>query len=285
MRIIITVLFFVSFTLCNSQAQWHWVSQSGGKCIDVADGTITYSISGATPPFTGVITNTAGCVVANSTVTSNGSTITFTGIPGCTSFYYFNFYNQSNTLITNTQNSFGVYSSNPLTISVSSMTAATCASCCDGLANLSYSGGSSQNPIMFYIDGVYQAGNIWPAFNICPGQHILCGKDNVGCQKCITFVMPGGASGLDKGDVQNSRSSVFPNPVTSVFTISNQKAFKSGEQVVIITLLGEIVYRENINSEVTSLKIDMSGIKSGFYILQVIGNEGVVGDKSLLIKQ
>lgn len=277
-------LLFIS-VFAHSQVQWNYISSGGGKCVDVYDGTITYSISGAAPPFTAVITNTAGCAVANSTVTSTTSQITFTGVPGCTSFYYLALYNSNNTLISNFQTSFGVYSNTPFNISIASFTAASCSSCCDAKAYPGWSGGSFPPPSggpLFYLDNVYLAGNFFPIMNICAGTHTLCANDNVGCQKCIVFTIPALSTNVNKNE-SSVGLSVFPNPAAAEFNISGINT-KAGDKIEIVSIHGEVVVVLNVEKGLSEIKINTDELAKGIYFVKLISVDGLIKGSNKVLK-
>ncbi|MBP7807943.1 MAG: T9SS type A sorting domain-containing protein [Bacteroidia bacterium] len=240
------------------------------KCFGICDGQITFSISGATGPFSVAITNTPGCT--NPTVTPfAGPTVTFTNICQCNAFITtFSFYDGTNTFIGNSYGSFGSGATAPLTVSAN-VVPATCSSCCNGSVYCQSTGGNtSSGPTTFSIDGVYLAWQFWPALNVCPGTHTLCGVDNFGCTVCTTFTMGFSTTGIEEYSLANG--SVIPNPANGKFTFSGK--IDEGSEFIITSATGLQIQRRKSEKYSTSIEFDISEVESGIYFLHYISKAG-----------
>lgn len=243
------------------------------KCFGICDGQITFSISGATGPFSVAITNTPGCT--NPTVAPfPGPTVTFTNICQCNAFITtFSFYDGTNTFIGNSYGSFGSGATAPLTVSAN-VVPATCSSCCNGSVYCQSTGGNTASgPTTFSIDGVYLAWQFWPALNVCPGTHTLCGVDNFGCIVCTTFTMGFSSVGIEEEQFSNNGIFVRPNPTHDKFIYSGGR-IGIGSEFIITSLTGSIVQRRTAEKQSEEMEFDVTGLKSGIYFLYHISSTG-----------
>ncbi len=240
------------------------------KCFGICDGQITFSISGATGPFSVAITNTPGCT--NPTVAPfPGPTVTFTNICQCNAYLTtFSFYDGTNTFIGNSYGSFGSGATAPLTVSAN-VVPATCSSCCNGSVYCQSTGGNtSSGPTTFSIDGVYLAWQFWPALNVCPGPHTLCGVDNFGCIVCTSFTMGFSTTGIEEYTIISG--AVTPNPTKDKFTFSGK--IDEGSEFIITSITGLQIQRRRAEKYSTIMEFDVSELESGIYFLHHISKIG-----------
>lgn len=272
MKKIAIIILFITFTfVCKSQVQITLYAPSGfGKCVDVYDASISFTVTGATPPFKCIITNSAGCLPITPSLTAIQPSFTFTGIPGCTSMYTLSVYDLSNNLLIAQIFAFGVYSQVPLSAYAYSINPASCPTCCDGQAYLGTNGGSFQGPAPanFYIDNIYMAYNFFPCTGICAGTHTLCAQDHLGCIKCTTITIPfSNPNGIIKNNLLNNIN-IYPNPTTGILNLETDNfSFSENAEIKITNLLGQIIRACKLEN-----KINISSLKNGIYFLQVFNN-------------
>lgn len=75
--------------------------------------------------------------------------------------------------------------------------------------------------------------------------------------------------------------SVYPNPVSSVMTISTQ-GLNGDVDVKVTDVLGKVVYNESVSG--TTKKLDVSDFKNGVYLVTILEKEGAVHTKRVVIK-
>ncbi len=78
--------------------------------------------------------------------------------------------------------------------------------------------------------------------------------------------------------------SIYPNPVSGTANIYSKTNFKSGQQVFLIDASGMKVKTFNTAINSNTIQIDLSMLRSGLYLLQVVENGSVV-ESTPLIKQ
>ena len=75
--------------------------------------------------------------------------------------------------------------------------------------------------------------------------------------------------------------SVYPNPFTDAITIKNS-SIAQNINVEILNMVGQVVFKEQMNNLVTS-NIDTKSLAKGVYFIRFISNEGIATKK--LVKQ
>lgn len=83
---------------------------------------------------------------------------------------------------------------------------------------------------------------------------------------------------LSVTEVSNTSLSVYPNPASSVVTVSNASSIK---RVEIVNLLGQKVY-ENATLGGTTAQINVSSLENGSYVLRVYSENGVKTSKLIV---
>jgi hypothetical protein len=76
---------------------------------------------------------------------------------------------------------------------------------------------------------------------------------------------------------------VFPTVSTGTVTVSGSSDVFTNSDILVADESGRVVYRSHI-AEATSLTLDLSKFKNGFYILQLKSNSGVVAQKIIIQK-
>ena len=213
-------LYLICLVFNISTAQNFVVSEvSMPKCYNDCDGTVTFTTSSVTGPFTAILSNSASC--PNSTVqTSNLNSITINSLCGCSAPYSVAIYNPSLMLVGTMVQNIVNYATGPLVVNVNTVTPATCTNCCDGNITFTVSGGNLSNPPTFSINGTY-TNNVNPLYYLCVGQHTVCVEDASGCIVCKNFVMP--YNGMPTGIAQaqlNKAIEFYPNPGNGNLNIS-----------------------------------------------------------------
>lgn len=62
---------------------------------------------------------------------------------------------------------------------------------------------------------------------------------------------------------------IYPNPATSLITIENAKLNQQENDIVILNMMGELVYKESVKTSLTKLEIDVAKFSVGMYLIKV----------------
>jgi hypothetical protein len=161
---------------------------------------------------------------------------------------------------------FPVYATSMFTVNTPTVGAASCYSCCNGYAYITYGGGNTNGTPTFTMDGVLISG-ISPASTLCPGSHTICGADPSNCVACKVFTVNAPANGL-KEYAMADPAKIYPVPASEMLTIepvSQDPISKieirdiSGRTVESLILQG---YSENIH-------VNLKYMNAGIYSLAI----------------
>jgi hypothetical protein len=249
-----------------AQVTINTISATPPKCYGICDGSITFSISGATGPFSISITSSSACINPTVPVFST-STVAINNICPCNSMFQFKFYDGSSSYIGFYTWSVPYSATAPLTVSAN-IIPASCSSCCNASVYCSSTGGSTfSGPSIFYLDGTYLAWAFWPATGVCPGTHTLCARDNVGCQTC-TIINVGFSSGVNEVAQENESYYIQPNPASNKFIYSGPT--EEGSVIIITSIAGQEIRRKKVEIKNEHPEFDVSDLSKGIYFLQYI---------------
>ncbi|MFN7014323.1 MAG: T9SS type A sorting domain-containing protein, partial [Bacteroidia bacterium] len=157
----------------------------------------------------------------------------------------------------------------------------------------SYSGEAGDITVSLCTNTSYDS--LIRVFDACGGTEIISNDDSCGVQSSVTFTANGTSTyyimvegySSDTGDFEmtvscvlsndsfdNTAFKVYPNPVKDMLNLSYNTEIS---KVQVVNMLGQIVINRNMNA--TEGQIDMSGLNSGAYIVNV-----TVGDSVKTIK-
>ncbi|MFT5877796.1 MAG: hypothetical protein ACI8SA_001661, partial [Dokdonia sp.] len=91
-----------------------------------------------------------------------------------------------------------------------------------------------------------------------------------------------GLVGVDNFSIKESIK-LFPNPFKDSFSISFKNTSASKAHVNLYSVTGKLVKSESLLLNNSSITVDGSGLNKGFYIVEVMTNEGRATSK--LLKQ
>jgi PKD repeat protein len=241
------------------------VSQTDSVCSDDNNGTVTVQGSGGLTPyqykigngayqnsgtFTGLSAGTYTITVQDANGTTTSIQVTISPIPlPVASFTY--------SQIDNYHVNFTSTSTNATTYQWSFSTGAT---------------STLQNPtdIDFFVEGTYSA--------------TLIVTNDCGIDSITMPVIVEKLSGIDENDAL-SLFGLYPNPANGSATIKLEATKPVKGALNIYTIDGRLAYTENIAFSTTYAKtIDMSGVASGVYIVNVLG-ENINLNKKLIIQK
>ncbi|MFT4644327.1 MAG: hypothetical protein ACI8ZX_000728 [Planctomycetota bacterium] len=98
----------------------------------------------------------------------------------------------------------------------------------------------------------------------------------------LRFRLEGGLVGVDNFSIKESIK-LFPNPFKDTFSISFKNTSASKAHVNLYSVTGKLVKSESLLLNNSSITVDGSGLNKGFYIVEVMTNEGRATSK--LLKQ
>ncbi len=259
-----------NFTVTNSQQP---------TCFGACNGFVTYTTGLASGPFTAILANSASC--PNSTTqTSASNTITVSNICACSGIYTVTIKNMSNVVVGTELIQFPAYATVALVVNVNSITA-SCAGCCSGSANVSYTGGYITGTPTYSLDGGAVV-NVNPLVNLCDGTHTICMTDASNCVACKTFTTP-----LASGLFQNTLHfpiHIYPNPAQdAVFIESTQSNPISKVEIFDLTGRKISVSEALIRSEI-KLQMDTRPLTPGLYYLNVYNTQGQLMQHKKFVK-
>jgi hypothetical protein len=268
------LLFLLAANLLKSQG-FNASNIQQPTCFGACDGSVTFTTSANQGPYTAVVTNSASC--PNSTLSSSSaSAITLMSVCACSSPYTVTIY--TGTIIAGVNYvQFPNYASAPLTVSVPSVSAASCSGCCTGSAYISWSGGNtgfSNNPPAFTIDGMAIT-SYSPAANLCAGSHTVCAIDSSNCVACKVFSVSYNVStGIKQQSFANTHINLYPNPVSTDLTVETGKG-GAIEKAYIFDLLGRKVFEYSFDiTPQEKIEVNVSSLPQGLYFVEVYGTSG-----------
>ncbi len=267
----------------NAQASITNQITTHADCYGTCDGVISFTVSNATPPYSVTINNPSNCTNPM-LYTATSNTFSIGNMCPCQGLYTFAFYDNTG-FIGNSYNYFQTTATQPLNVSVGNIMATSCATCCTGTANMLSTGGSTQQgPVYFWLDGVYLSFNFYPAYGICAGTHTVCGKDNYGCERCTTFVMPvNSVTGMEELS-NNSHLQLWPNPCTGVFSINADYYKTEPAEVIISSILGKELRTFTISDlSQKQVQFSISDLSKGIYMVSLRKEGGDIIARSSLI--
>ena len=112
------------------------------------------------------------------------------------------------------------------------------------------------------------------------GTYNVIATDNNGCE--VEAVINDVVAGISQFAGGNWQLAIFPNPVKDVLEIRNLKA-GSDISVVIYNSIGEKVFEKNQKNVSESLSVDMSGMSSGTYFLEI--TDGKTSERKIFAKR
>lgn len=264
------LLLLFSLTVFTSNSQSFTASNiQQPTCFGACNGSVTFTTASANGPYTAVFSNSASC--PNSTVSSSGaSSITITNICACNSDYTVSIY--TGTIIAGVNYvQFPNYATAPLTVSVPSLVAASCATCCNGKAYVTWSGGNTSftnTPPSFILDGSPTT-SYSPTQNLCAGSHTICVKDSSQCVACKVFTITNNISTGIEALSEQVAFHLFPNPVSEVLTIQTSEN-TDVEKIVIRDLSGRIILTSEGDQTVSQkAELDVRALEPGMYYVEV----------------
>ena len=113
----------------------------------------------------------------------------------------------------------------------------------------------------------------YPLLDILGNSRVLYGIIDMGAIEC-------NVAGIFESNL-NQQINVYPNPANEQLWLKTDSHFENAE-ILVFNYLGEIIHRQKLDSN-TSL-IDVSTLKSGIYILNLIENKRILGTCKFVIQ-
>ncbi|MCG8332152.1 MAG: PKD domain-containing protein [Chitinophagales bacterium] len=164
----------------------------------------------------------------------------------------------------------------------------------------SYSGECSNHTISYDIDGdgtIEHVGTYFMHTFSGPGPHTVCVTMSYGdCEvsDCTTFTLPdctglkGGGEALGSGNWEQAledKIEFFPNPVTDQLNIKLiDNPWNPTQLVMLMDVSGKVVQAQR-PVDPNQIQLDMSGLASGIYTVQILGTEGVITTERIVKTQ
>ena len=279
-KLIIVALFLNQFAFSQNFVPSNF---SYPTCFGFCDGSVVFSTTTTTGPFTAVLNNSSSC--PNSTVqTSTGNSITISGLCECATAYSVSFYNSSSILVGYELLQVPVTASSPLVLNTLTISPAVCSTCCDGSLHVSWSDGyipSNSTPSVT-LDGNDISTSYFPNPTVCVGNHTVCVTDLANCKVCNTFTMNFVTHVGIKKDPSSSKFIIAPNPASDRLTISSE-LLNTIRAIRFLDINGKIVL-ENLPFSESAKKhpIDISHLPSGVYLIELESNNSTVFRQKLI---
>lgn len=233
------------------------ISSSASGCGSVCLGMINATSSMGTAPYTYSLTNSNCTVLPCSNLCAGNYSLTTTDAMGCK--------NTNSILINSTFNNVSA---------VINATAASCATCSDGIIEAIIAGASG-NLTYSWAPNV---GNSQMLQNILPGCYTLTATDALNCSvtssACVSFV-----AGIEHNSNQLNNVQLFPNPVKDKLFI---EGLYSMSDIKIINSIGQVVLTmQAINTKAT---LNLNELSSGLYLIEIHTGNDMIIKKILLDK-
>lgn len=233
------------------------ISTSASGCGTVCLGIIDATSSMGTAPYTYSLTSSTCTVLpCNNLCVGNYSLIT-TDALGCK--------NTTSTQINNSTNNVSA---------VMNSTAASCATCSDGIIEAIVSGGSGNLSYNWLPSGA----NASMLKNVAPGCYTLTVTDALNCSitnsVCVTF-----ATGIEHNSNQLNNVQLFPNPVKDKLFI---EGLNSMSDIKIINSIGQVVLTMQSINPMTTL--NLNELCSGLYLIEISNGNDLMIKKIVIDK-
>jgi len=283
-KLIIIVLLLSQFAFCQNFVPSNF---SYPTCFGACNGSVVFSTTVTTGPFTAILNNSASC--PNTTVqSSSGNSITISGLCECADTYSINFYNSSNILVGYELLQVPITSTAPLTLNTPTVNPAVCSTCCDGSVHISWLDGyvpTNSTPTVT-LDGNDISTSYFPNPTVCVGNHTVCVTDLANCTVCNTFSMNFVTHVGIKEDVSISQFIISPNPVADRVIISSEFV-NQVNSIRFLDINGKIALETIPDKE--SLKkhsVDISHLATGIYVVELESvNSSIFRQKLIKIAQ
>jgi len=77
---------------------------------------------------------------------------------------------------------------------------------------------------------------------------------------------------------------IYPNPTRDKFTVSSQQSAVNSWQIEVYDLFGRRVEEIQVSKGQTEIEVNATGWQSGLYVVKVIGKDGMIGSRKVLIR-
>ncbi len=251
---LLTVTLFLSTFFVDGQVV-NILSQTSPSCNGSCNGTVTFSLSGVTGPYSVVVSNT-NCPTSN-TISFSSNTVTVNNLCKCDSLYSFTFFDGSSSVI-NTQTAFV----NPLQLGIfASNSPISCMNACDATATAIAVNGNPPYSFTWTPMSITS-----PTIgNACAGSYTINCSDANGCKGNSNLIIlnNGPCAGIKEFQL-NERIDVYPNPAINFIYISDQANITNAVDVLIQNITGQTVLKTN-----TMREINVSNLPEGLYYLKI----------------
>ena len=219
------------------------------SCFGICDGSAVCTMFGGTGPYTFVWSPGGQTTPSVMGLCAGTYTVTGTDAVGCMVTATATVTQPAQIIVTTTGN------------------AASCPSCCDGLAAAFASGGTGAYTYTWTGPNNYTSSN-QTINNLCAGTYTCCVTDANGCSACATYVVnfsTGIANSAASGNLD-----VFPIPATDFISVKEGFAISSSVVISISNILGETVITRSVSHAIEiNETINLSGLDAGIYFVTV----------------
>jgi hypothetical protein len=251
-----------SYTVKSGNTLSASISVTTPNCNGSSNGLVVATISGGKTPYTYVWSN-GGNTGTISDIAAGTYTLKVTDASTCT-------------------NTFTAEVTEPDALLISSITGTdpTSETATDGQVEVIATGGTS--PYTYAL--CTGTSNITGIFtDLGTGSYYASVTDNNGCGPVVSSSVTLTYTSTLVNDVF-SGTKVFPNPATDVLYIELGGVNKNQYQIQLVSVNGSIAYNQILNIDAmqnAQLKLDVSGMAKGFYVLKV---NGTVVNQKVIIK-
>ncbi len=233
------------------------ITYANASCTGPCDGVATFSVIGATGPFSVNITNTT-CAISN-TLSSLSDSITFTNLCKCTGAYTFSFYDGSSVYIdSQTLNIFAPSNMNLF----ANNSPISCMGACNSTGTVTTFNGTAPFNYTWTPGGMTSP----IASSLCPGFYTIVVVDANGCLDATSLIINNSSNPcVGIHEIENiSHINIYPNPVSNLIYFS-LKNHMTNSTVQFFNSLGQIVLSVTATNEV-----DVSKLPIGLYYVKII---------------
>lgn len=264
---ILLILFVAFMKLSISQCSVQ-IAINNLDCVDENNNSLIANTTGQAP-FQYIWSNGDTTNIADSVAYNDTLSVTIIDNIGCIA---------SDTAISIT---------NPIYPMSSTVTNASCQTCCDGSISFTPVNPSTLCNIVSYdwYSGVFIGTTSTPFLsNLCIATYTIMINTDCTCSNPVVFTV-GSSVGLNNRNDQEQSGFIYPNPAQDHFSfIPNFNSYDYGT-IQITNIVGQSVFTKVISNSEKEIRIDTQRLENGIYFYHIIVNGRKVFSQSIVISK